>query len=186
MQSRRNTKCSSHSCSCQGWTICKVTGFVEAVTQQRVPSCRWRPLLHTHVASNSCWWEACFVSSKTGSQAVSSLSLLQAMRYLQACMSLCPELKICPVPGSGTAEDHERWSESIVPGPQVGVGKWGQSQKPDVRRWGADSGTCQDCSPFSLLFIFTTFLPFEWAGNGRICLSYSELSAALRFNFHII
>lgn len=57
LQSRRSTKCSSHSCSCQGWTICKVTGFVEAVTQQRVPPCQ---LLHTHVASNSCWWVACF------------------------------------------------------------------------------------------------------------------------------
>lgn len=54
LQSRRNTERSSRSCSCQGWTICKVTGLVEAATQEDVPPCRWHWLLGTQVADGSC------------------------------------------------------------------------------------------------------------------------------------
>lgn len=71
------------------------------------------------------------------------------------------------------------------------MGRRESSQKTDVRKWGGAGSRAflflvPRLLPLLPTYIFTVFLPFKWAGNGEICLSYSELSAALRFNFHII
>lgn len=125
LQSRRNTERSSRSCSCQGWTVCKVTGLVEAATQEDVPPCRWHWLLGTRVADGSCLVggllgviQRCRLAGLPG---CTQPSPAPGMRCLQARISLTLGLYVCPVPRSqswhrdGTRKEREgiSWSRAF-------------------------------------------------------------------------